>query len=269
MVAACAPPTQVAVEKPAAVEKEVVEKELSKEITEYARDGDIEGVRSLIDQGADPNTQDKKGMTALLYAARGGHTEVAELLISKGADLTVAEPGAHLTALHFCALRGHHDIAEALIAKGADMDAEDKTGNNPLHLAAHSGHGDVAELLIMGGADVDRRSTGRNTEGRTPLHVASQAGHADVAELLISKGADVNARGGDNETPLHLAAYGNHKGVAKLLISNGADINPVGGDGYGPSSGTPLDAAIWMDSGDAAELLRQHGGQRAPTPAPP
>jgi len=122
IAAACAPAAPTAVEKPVAAEKEVVEKELSKEITECARDGDVDGVRSLIDQGTDVNAQDKKGMTALLYAAREGHTEVAELLISEGADLTAAEPGAQLTALHFCALRGHRGIAEAR-GRARDLEA--------------------------------------------------------------------------------------------------------------------------------------------------
>jgi len=266
MVVACAPAAPAAVEKPLAVEKE-----LSKEITECARDGDLDGVRSLIETGADVDSQDKKGMTPLLYAARQGHGEVAELLISKGADLAVVEPGARLTALHFCALRGHRDIAEVLISKGADVHAEDKTGSTPLHLAAYSGHREVAELLLSEGADIEQYNSGsRNAYGdRTPLLVAAEAGHADVVELLILKGADVNAkqlrvRGAPvyiDGAPLHLAAYANHVEAIELLISNGADINAAAG------WGTPLDWAIQGNGEDAAELLQRHGGQRVPTPA--
>jgi len=172
-VVACAPSTPLAVEKPADTGKEV-----SKEITECARDGDIEGVKSLIEKGAGVNAQDQKSMTPLLYAAREGHTEVAELLISEGADVAAVESAsAYLTALHFCAVRGHRDTADLLISKGADVDAENLSGNTPLHLAAYYGHRDVAELLIVKGADIDKYNTASVPGGRTPLHTASEAGH--------------------------------------------------------------------------------------------
>jgi ankyrin repeat protein len=92
----------------------------------------------------------------------------------------------------------------------------------------------------------------------------------DVAELLISKGADVSARAthpDNNSTPLHLAALNNHREVADLLISKGADVTVKAR--FGPQfSGTPLDWATEKGSEDVAELLRQQGGVRLPTPTP-
>jgi ankyrin repeat protein len=42
-------------------------------------------VKVLIDAGADVNAKNKDGKTALMWAARYGHTEVAEILKQAGA----------------------------------------------------------------------------------------------------------------------------------------------------------------------------------------
>ena len=62
----------------------------------------------------------------------GGHKEVAELLIVKGADVNAKEEFDGWTPLHFVAGKGHKEIARLLIAKGADVNAKDEGGNTPL-----------------------------------------------------------------------------------------------------------------------------------------
>lgn len=47
--------------------------------------GDIEAVRSLIVKGADVNAKDKKGKTAMMYAAEKGHIQIVKLLKRHGA----------------------------------------------------------------------------------------------------------------------------------------------------------------------------------------
>ncbi|XP_062206857.1 integrin-linked protein kinase 1-like isoform X2 [Phragmites australis] len=48
--------------------------------------GNAEGIRDLLDAGADPNFRDSDGRTALHIAACEGHTEIAELLLQRGAE---------------------------------------------------------------------------------------------------------------------------------------------------------------------------------------
>ena len=52
-------------------------------------DGNIEVVRQQLAEGADVNVKDKdyRNETPLQYAAKEGHTKVAELLIANGADV--------------------------------------------------------------------------------------------------------------------------------------------------------------------------------------
>ena len=58
----------------------------------------------------------------------------------------------NVTPLTNAALRGHKEIAELLISKGADVNARDKSGFTPLNWASNQGHTAVVELLKMHGA---------------------------------------------------------------------------------------------------------------------
>lgn len=48
-----------------------------------------EGILSALDGGADVNTQDKDGWTALMYAVRYGRQDIANALLQTGADVNV------------------------------------------------------------------------------------------------------------------------------------------------------------------------------------
>lgn len=52
--------------------------------------GDINAVKTLIEQGADVNEKHRFGQTHLYTAARLGHTEIVKLLIDRGADIDTA-----------------------------------------------------------------------------------------------------------------------------------------------------------------------------------
>jgi ankyrin repeat protein len=158
--------------------------------------------------------------------------------------------------LHYAAQRGHKEIAELLISKGADVNAKGEDGWTPLHEAAWDDRKEIAELLISKGADVNAK----NDIESTPLHHAAYYGHKEVAKLLIAKGADVNAKDGVGRTPLHKAVYYGHKEIVGLLLTKGADVNAKGEGGLNQGK-TPLDWAIENKHTEIADLLRKHGGK--------
>jgi ankyrin repeat protein len=53
-----------------------------------ARRGDLELARLLLDGGADPDTQDATGWTALMHAVNGGNAALVQLLLKRGARRT-------------------------------------------------------------------------------------------------------------------------------------------------------------------------------------
>ena len=74
------------------------------------------------------------GLTALLHAARQGHTEVAMALLYAGADINRVS-GDHTSPLQIAAMNGHFDLALRLIERGADPNIATDAGATPLFAA--------------------------------------------------------------------------------------------------------------------------------------
>jgi hypothetical protein len=188
--------------------------------------GDVDQVQLQISKGADVNTKDEEGLTALHLAARQGRKDVVELLLANGANINARLTGwPGWMPLHEAAAANHKEVAELLIAKGADANADcaraggGRFGGTPLHEAVFEGHRDMAELLISKGADINAKQSG----GLTPLDVAAFVGHKDVVELLIARGADVNIRDRGGRTALRWAKHGRHKEIVELLQKHRAE----------------------------------------------
>src|SRR3954467_12922942 len=61
------------------------------ELSAAARRGDAAAVKKLLDDGVDPNTKFRYGVTALTYACDHGHLEVVKALLEHGADINVKD----------------------------------------------------------------------------------------------------------------------------------------------------------------------------------
>jgi ankyrin repeat protein len=153
-------------------------------------------------------------------AARGDVTAVEELL-RNGADVNTAQ-GDGMTALHWAAERGDLALAEVLIYSGANVNAGTRIGRyTPLHLATRGGHGDVVAALLRAKADANATTT---NSGVTPLHLAAVAGKAGVIEALLKAGAAVDAKEASwGQTPLIFAASRGQVEAIRALLAAGAD----------------------------------------------
>jgi uncharacterized protein len=87
-------------------------------LIEAAKQGDLKQVQELLEKGADINTKDKDGMTALMVACLNGHAEVVKDLLAKGADVN-AEAKKGFTALKMASLYNYTEVVELLKAHGA------------------------------------------------------------------------------------------------------------------------------------------------------
>jgi ankyrin repeat protein len=212
--------------------------------------GEFERVKAMV--SADPTLIDARSRTgdsAILTAVYHRQKEIVNLLVARGASLSLFEACAAGEVERVERLL-HESASGAIGAPGVNDYSSD--GWTPLHLAAFFGHPKITELLLAQHADVSARS--RNSNGNTPLHAALAGNHKLVAGLLIGHGADVNAADAQGWRPLHLAAANNNLDAINALIAQGADVSAGNGEGL-----TPLSLAQEKNHREASALLRKFG----------
>lgn len=92
-------------------------------------------LRLLLDDGADPDTKDVAGWSPLHYAAN--NADLTELLLDEGANPNIRTRDGD-TPLHLVAEGGNTAVAQLLISRRADINAKNSYGFTPLSIAESS-----------------------------------------------------------------------------------------------------------------------------------
>jgi beta-lactamase regulating signal transducer with metallopeptidase domain len=165
---------------------------LDRELYEAAQAGDIEGVKEMLEAGANPSAKIDGDGSPLIGAARSGRSEITKLLLDQGADPngTVEGDGSPLIQ---AAKNGRLDQVRMLIDRGADVNLAVDGDENPLMNAAEQGSLPIVQLLVEKGADIHARIRTEKYEGgvewRTAIGQARKNGHVNVVKFLESRGA--------------------------------------------------------------------------------
>ena len=274
-----------------------------------AQKGRAEVVRLLLSKGANPNarndfpreyfrihgssphTDPENQVSALMYAAKGGHTEVASILVAAGAKVN-AESYYDETALVFAAANGHAETVRKLLELGADLNANAEAmrqyeaslgiggGGTALVYALRNKHIDAARVLVNEYvlrkefvADGDAVFTyallardyniiraladHKGIDSRKPsyLIIAAQGSTPEILQFLRSRqgSPDVPATALEPEVVTSAARSGDLAKV-KLLIEGGANLNARDRNGH-----NALYYAVYQGATDVASYLIDKG----------
>jgi cytohesin len=198
---------------------------IDKKLLDSAAVGNVQEVLNALDAGAELDTVDGKGMTALHYAAFNNRADVVKILLAAGADPNAKNEDGN-TPLHYAAIQASYtpeeneQIIELLLKAGAHLNAgTSRQGTTPLHYAAAHNRPHVVRALLQAGADVNREN-----HCGTPLHIAAHYGHVDIVTSLLRAGAHKDTVAKDGSTPLSIAQTKGHAAIALLLKLAGAKV---------------------------------------------
>ncbi|KAJ2980593.1 hypothetical protein NQ176_g2544 [Zarea fungicola] len=164
---------------------------------------------------------------AMKVAVYSRQHDITKLLLDKGAsvdgngvcptalDRIVFPP--LLTACHI----GAYEIAELLISRGANVNMTGDSSNTALTFACENGHDSILGLLLENGANVDG---GPGRHGK-PLFAAIRRRNHTAVELLLQRGADFNQPGDNGRTAVQFAVSEDNTAICRLLQQHGAIIS--------------------------------------------
>jgi uncharacterized protein len=145
-----------------------------------ARSGNVEQVRSLLAQGADPFIRDASEKDAFYYASESGSSDILNTLTMNIDASTTDEQGR--TVLGKATQTGNVPLLITLLSRGANPFKADNNGNNAFYYANVSG---MYEVLW---SNVDVKAT--DDQGRTALIIATQTGDLELVKNLLDRGSD-------------------------------------------------------------------------------
>ena len=186
-------------------------------IVEAATKGNLELVKSLLEQGANVNTINSEGRTALTAAVIGNYLDIAQVLIDAGANPDLQDSQRN-NALLVTGETGNVDMLREVLRANPDFTLTNRFGGTALIPAADRGHVEYVREILKTDINVNHI----NNLGWTALLEAVILGdggerHTEIVRLLLEAGADRDIADNNGVTPLMHAQQRGYTQMIKLL----------------------------------------------------
>lgn len=213
-----------------------------------AIDSDIERTKILLEKGANPNIasanadRDYALNFALVNGGKIGSLAVAQLLIDNGADVNVSDSRG-LTPIHRIMMITQADnrwrMLEQLMQRGAQINAQAEDGSTMLHITASMNDIDWITRINKKYGQILNYDL-KNKDGHTPVQLAVKLGHVSVLDadsvqnamrkrpILIGDNEDAQATDEYGRTGLQLAVIRSDMLFTQALLGEGSTyISPI------------------------------------------
>ena len=183
------------------------------ELIDAVENNDIERVIILLEEGADPDIQNKYGETALIISSSNGYIENVKLFISSNENdvnfiINNINPFTHATNSN------NFEVIKYLLNEAEiNIDVVDGFGNTALIIACEKGLLEIANYLINNGANVNHQ----NEQGATPVMKAAEGNNFFVVKLLLEKNIDLTISDFSGRTVREISENNRDKRILKLL----------------------------------------------------
>ena len=194
----------------------------------------------LLDEGANVNTTNKRGIFALKTFVIYNNLTYVKLLLEKYKAQVDNRDNELRTCLHFAInnaspnIDSDSDMENLLLSYGANINAVDYYGKTPLHYCfakienkvkgEPKSYIDPIETLSTLCSRAEIKIDLKDNNGKTPLHYAAQRGAMICSTYLLNRGAELEAKDYDGNTPLTIAFISSHLAYAVFLIEKNANI---------------------------------------------
>lgn len=155
----------------------------------------IEQIKHLLENGENPDKQDKYENTCLIYACLNNNSTLIDLLLYYNANINIKNNEGE-SALHISCRRKNYLITRELIKKCCALNVQNNKGLTPLMIVCKLGHLMIAELLLE---QDDTLINIKDNKGETAFILACKYGWKDIVLLLLKYNCDITIKNNDGD----------------------------------------------------------------------
>lgn len=227
-----------------------------------ALDGqDLEMARWLKDHGANVQSQDNLGNSALMPLIQRNALAVFRSVMDWGFDLSVVNKSGVTPALQAALFKHGTPFLEELLRRGANPSHRSDSGTNALLVAAADNSIEMVQLLLDAKAD----PLAINHLGHNLIYCAVESNNPRLMKLVLDRTEEVRANGqlnvnhtshGNSQPLARAAAAFMNPAMVVLLMRAGGDLNARDADLFG-SGLPPLSLLAFVDNDGDASLVKE------------
>lgn len=202
--------------------REILSKQLIEEIKKSViGKKQLDKIKQLLKEGADPNYIDNKDLTPLQYAIDGKNYEVIKLLLENGGDVNLKTKKHESPFISHLMLYNDEAIDKLLLTYGGNVNQLNIQGRPVLLGAVRSDNIQLSEKLLKYGAETFPKNSMQD-----PFFMAVVNNKYDMIDLFLRYGVDINRKYETGDyTIIWIALVKNDLSLVKYLYERGARLD--------------------------------------------